>query len=138
MFRFKTLHFILALILIIIVTNIIGSVKLKGMPEAKENEKLIELDSSSFKNEILKARTTGFLVFNKNSDLCRKLEYRIYYLDKETNMEFYKIDVENYPFKEQISGTPSLLFYKGGREIKRAMGLIGESNLKLIIKRLEQ
>lgn len=138
MFRFKTYHFIIAIILLIITTNVVDKIKLGNMPEAGNNEKLEELTPSLFKEITQKNVVTGVLVYSDNSDLCHKFEYRLYHLKNETQTEFYKINIVDHPEKYNISGTPSLLFYKNGHEIKRAVGMVNESNLKLITKRLEK
>jgi len=138
MFRFKPYYFILAFVLVIITISITGRIKLKNVPEAGNDEKLEELTSSLFKEVTQKNVVTGILVYSDNSDLCNKLEYRLYHLRNEIQTEFYKINIADHPEKYNISGTPSLLFYKNGYEIKRAMGMINESNLRLITKRLEK
>lgn len=107
------------------------------MPESRGSESLEELSDSIFREVIMKENLTCILVYENDFDLCRKMEYQLYKLSQEnTNMCFYKMKIENYPDKHQISGVPNILFFRDREEVKRIMGVVSESNIRMIIKRL--
>jgi hypothetical protein len=118
--QIKSYHFAVTFIIMIVAVNIIGTMQLEHMPQAGEKESLEELNSSSFFQTIQEENVTGILVFDQGSELCRKLEYILHNIEKETSIKFHKINIDNYS-GHKISGTPSLLFYKNNMEIKRTM-----------------
>lgn len=136
MIRIKTLYFLVAFILVVVLANFLGQIQLNNAPEPKESETLEELTSESFSN-MPKDTLIALLVYDKDFNFYKKMEYTVYHSSENENIKTCKIDINNFPDSLQISGTPTLLFYKNGKEQKRVMGIIPESNLRMIIKRLE-
>jgi len=137
--RIKTVHFAIAFVFMIIVTNLIGAIKLKTIPELEDCDKLEELEASLFRDITSKDKMVCVLLYNEDSDLCKKMEYEMRgLLTEKRDVEFYKMDVNNYPDKHHISGVPSLVLYKQGVEKERVLGVVSKSNLKMIMDRIEQ
>ncbi|PXV65051.1 thioredoxin [Dysgonomonas alginatilytica] len=135
----KTWHFLLVFAILVISSNIIWSKELHNTPMVEENSALIELDNQSFSDNV--ASGTCFVLFyTDESDVCTKMEQNLNQLIKasEGHTGFYKLNIDKYPGeygKYAISGTPSTLIFKDGKEIDRIMGIVPISNLIMIYKR---
>ncbi|MEO0144299.1 MAG: thioredoxin [candidate division WOR-3 bacterium] len=63
---------------------------------------------------------------------CRKLEPVLEELEKEIDIEVYKLNVDDYPHiaeKFNIFSIPTLLCYKDGKLIDRVVGFIPKNKL---------
>ncbi|WP_051697734.1 co-chaperone YbbN [Prevotella sp. 10(H)] len=137
-FRFRTWHFGLMLITLIIITNILGTQAVNSIPSRVENSRFVELNEATF-NEALSSGIDFVFFHKKNSDLCNKMEYNLNKLPDESSIKYYKLNIDEYPDKgieHQISGVPSVVIFKNGKEIERMVGVIPESNLKIIYNRI--
>ncbi|GAB6121719.1 thioredoxin family protein [Dysgonomonas termitidis] len=139
-FKLQTWHFGLMLIALSIVTNIIGTWAVNSIPDKIEDSRFVELNDKTFDEAIRSG--TGFVLFYKeNSDLCDKMEYNLNQLPADDNekINYYKVNIAQFyalEAKYRISGVPSVLIYKDGKEAERILGVIPESNLKIIYNRV--
>ena len=138
-FKLEPWYFIIAIVVFYILTVIVADVKLKQMPMASVNTSLIELEEIEFNDEEL------YFVFfhDSSSELCEKVRFNIERLI-ESNQEpvcFYAIDVSKNPgpfYEYNVSGVPSILVFKGNKEIKRIMGVVPYENLANIFQRMRK
>lgn len=139
-FKLQAWHFGLMLIILSIVTNIMGTWAVNSIPGNVEDSRFVELNDKTFDEAI---RTgTGFVLFYKeNSELCDKMEYNLNRLpvDDRGKINYYKVNITEFAALEaeyRISGVPSILIFKEGKERERILGVIPESNLKIIYNRV--
>ncbi len=139
-FRFKTWHFGLTFIILVILTSIIGKLLFYKIPSEIENSQFIEINNITF-DEAVSSGISFVLFEKKESDLCSKMEYNINQLYEENKyqIKFYKLDIDKYPGEYsvyQIAGVPTVIVFKDGKETERIMGLVSTKNLKIIYKRI--
>jgi thioredoxin-like negative regulator of GroEL len=138
-FKFKSWHFVLLFITLFVITNILGTMALKNSPTVNDTG-LTELDNLTI-NDIISTDVSFVLFYKEDSELCDKMEYNLCLLSKEEKdkVKYYKLNIEKYPgkySKHDVSGTPSILIYKEGKEIDRIVGFIPKSNLDIIYNRV--
>lgn len=97
---------------------------------------LTELTPETFPDSIA-GRTCFVLFYEEDSELCDRMEYSLCQLANRQDEEvaFFKFNIDKYPdyiITHKISGTPSILIFKNGKEAKRILGIISEKNLKTI------
>ena len=135
----KTWHFLLVFATLAVSSNIISSKELNREAILEKKSALVELNNQSFSDSV--AAGTCFVLFHKDeSDICNAMEHNLNQLIKasEGHARFYKLNIDKYPGeygKYDISGTPSTLIFKDGKEIDRIMGIVPVSNLIMIYKR---
>ena len=137
----KTWHLVLLLLIVVIGTNIIEMVQINKVEDGSDFFKLEELQADRFHTTVMSG-TSCVLFYSDESDLCKKMESNLGSLKNETKnkAKFYKLNIEKYPGEYgeyDISGVPSVLIYKDGREVKRVLGVVPSSNLNMIINRVE-
>lgn len=137
MLRIKTYHFLIAFFLIILIISIVGNILFNDIPSPQKSEELENLNTKSFIHITHQDTLSAVLLYDDNSDSYKKMEYLISISRSGSNLKFYKMNVEDYPLSYQISGVPTVLFLKHGQEVSRIMGFVSESNLRMIIKRIE-
>lgn len=142
MLRIKSLHLVFLFVLMVIATNIMGKSELKKIPDTGISGKsLKQLEATSFSDSISSGMSC-ILFYSEESDFCSKMEYNLTSIENEYDrkVRFLKLDIEKNPGKYgkyDISGVPSILFFKDGQEINRVMGVVPSSNLKMIFNRLK-
>lgn len=138
-FKLQAWHFGLMFILLSIVTNIMGTWAVNSIPNNVEDSRFVDLNDKTFGEAV--SSGTGFVLFYKeNSDLCDKMEYNLNQLpvDDKEKINYYKVNIAEFNALEaeyRISGVPSILIFKEGKERERILGVIPESNLKIIYNR---
>ena len=139
-FKLQAWHFGLMLIILSIVTNIMGTWAVNSIPGNVEDSRFVELNDKTFDEAIHTG--TGFVLFYKeNSELCDKMEYNLNQLpvDHRGKINYYKVNIAEFAALQaeyRISGVPSILIFKEGKERERILGVIPESNLKIIYNRV--
>ena len=139
-FKFQTWHFGLMLIALSMVVAIMGTWAVNSNPNNVEDSRLVELNEKTLEEGTRSG--ISFVLFGKeSSDLCDKMEYNLNQLpvDDTRNIRYYKVNVEEFYALEveyRISGVPSILIFKDGKEIERILGIVPESNLKIIYNRV--
>ncbi|WP_163264313.1 thioredoxin family protein [Dysgonomonas sp. 216] len=103
---------------------------------------LKEIDKKSFPDSI-KHKYTCVLFYNPEKTSDVKMESELSMLNNPPNspIKYYKIrsdEASELCCGLNISGTPSVLLFKDGVEVSRIMGTVSQTNLKMIIKRLEK
>lgn len=135
--KLKSKHFFIAILLVGLVTYTIGYRGLDRMPEANDDKSLKRLSHINLEEKISSTEAVGILFYDKNSVLCKKVEYQLYNLQDNSQIDLYKVDINDCPDFLGVSGTPSLIFLRNGSEINRIMGVVSDSNLKMIVERIK-
>jgi len=140
-FHIRTWHFALLLAIMFVSTNILGNINIRRIPSHIEETCFVEIDNATF-SDAVSSDISFILLYKDSSDLCAKMEYNLNRLAENIesgNVSYYKLDIEKYPGKYSrydISGTPSVIIYKEGRELERIMGVVSISNLEIIHNRV--
>lgn len=135
--RIRSYHFLLVIVIVLTSAYVMGMNQLDNSPIAEEGEKLEELAPAYYLDIISQNKTSAILIYDEDSGLCSKMEYRIYKSEIKNQIETYKMEVKNYPGIEGISGVPTLIFFENGREKLRVVGIIPDKNIKMISNRLK-
>jgi len=142
-FRFKSWHFVLVLVILIVATGFIGSSYVSNISDGDNIGNLTEITDDNFL-ENMTYDVNLVLFYSPDSDPCKKMEQNINEIASEEttkNKGFYKIDANKYPalFSQyNIPGIPSTLMFNKKGEVKRIVGVVPVSNLKMILKRVEK
>lgn len=139
-FRLKPLYFLLAIIVLVVAVNIISLFRDKSSTNIETN--VIEKVTSSEIETTISNQTCVVLFCNQESDTEKKVLYNLNRLNNENKLKttIYYVPIQNTLYLRNgsiVSGTPSILLIKNGREINRIMGIVSYSNLKMIIERFE-
>ncbi|MBD8388878.1 hypothetical protein [Dysgonomonas sp. BGC7] len=139
-FKLKTWHFLLAIIILVMAVNIISLIRDKP-PENIETD-IIETVESSDIEKIISNQACAVLFCNPESDAEKIILHNLNRLNNENSLKtkIYYVPVHNTLYLKNgsiVSGTPSILLVKEGREINRIMGIVSYPNLKMIIERFE-
>lgn len=141
-FRFKAWHFMLLLVMLFVVTTITAKVQLKSDNSIELELCITEVKDQTFEENILSG--VNFVLFysdgEKSSD---QMEYNLGRLaeDKCNEASFYKLNADmntDLGDKYKLSGTPTILIFKDGVEMKRVMGVVPISNLRMIYNRISE
>lgn len=136
--RLKAWHFGFILLSFFILTNIIGTISLNAMPAAGDNSSLMDLDGVDDVNDEI----DFILFYDDGAENCKKMEYNLDQLaqgNQASNVGFFKINVNEYPdvaLRYNVSGVPCTLILSEGKESKRIMGIVSQSNLEMILDRI--
>lgn len=140
-FRIKSWHFIFLFIVLIIIVKIAES--FCELPVS--NDMSLNRLPPDLLESTIQTGTYGILIsdMNYNSKSDRLMSQRLDKLSKsgKYSTKFYVIDINDKELCNKgiyISGTPTILLFRNGLEDKRIMGEVSESNLKMIIERLEK
>ena len=138
----QPIHFIMAIVLFGVLTNLVGHSHFSGSLTEIRQDKLIELNDGNFLERI--SRSTSFVLFYvDNSDLCEEMNRNLNQIaEKENgNVDFFKLNVEKYPKSIEgynVSGTPNIYIFKNGKVYKKIMGIVSVHNLEIICKKLNE
>lgn len=144
MFRLRKLkaeerHFIVLIALLTIFIYVFGKTdRHSGSPDAVVSC-LSELDDNSFKDSI-SSGICMVLFYVKNSHACDKEIFHLSQIARKNNqsVSFFKVDVGTYPKCGDfynISGVPSVLIFKNGKEKRRILGVVSLRNMEIIYSR---
>ncbi|MCC8144837.1 MAG: thioredoxin family protein [Tannerellaceae bacterium] len=139
MYRIKTWQIVFLIILLTCIVNGIGRIQNNYFEEISSFKTLEELDEETF--FIHTASGISFVLFYYED--CRYCERMANCLQELAAMNypdihFYQINVGKYPAEYgdyPVSGVPSILIYKDGKEINRLLGVSSLNNLKMILSR---
>lgn len=97
-------------------------------------------DSDFYRELHARDGTLCILYYSEESPHYRRMESNLVEVSEEAGRELsvYKIDVDDYPSlscEQQLSGTPTLVLYRGGRERSRIFGKVSPLNIRMILKR---
>lgn len=138
-FHFEPWHFGIAFISLVVLTNIAAQIVLeKDVPTEK---KLSDVQYITLKDNI--SSGTNFVLFYKTElKSCSIMEQNLLHIANTTsnnnNVKYIKIDTEKYKNvydDYNITGVPSILIFKGGKETNRITGIVSQSNMEHIYKR---
>lgn len=141
-FQFKTWHFGLLFITLLVLTNILDATTINNAIQIRDSN-LVELSDKTFDDAISSTGLSLVFLYKKNCRLCNKMESNLNQLENNSNtsIKLYKLDIEEYSQKyneHHISGTPTVLIYKNGKEIERVLGVVPVSNLTIIYNRIKK
>lgn len=133
------MHFVFTLVILVFICYYEGNRELDENRISIKNSHLIPVTPSSISDSISGKICIVFFYVSK-SDVCRNMESKLNLLalSKGTAIPFYAVNMDNEIAtidKYNISGVPTILFFKNGKEYKRIMGVIPTSNLKMIYDR---
>lgn len=137
--RIKPVYFVLALVIFFAVCYFVGNNQLDENNMSVDNSYLIHVTPDNISDSI-SGKTCIVLFYISNSDVCKNMEYKLNQLamSKDETIPFYTVNVDNEIKtidKYNISGVPSILLFRNGKEYKRIMGVIPAYNLKMIYER---
>lgn len=134
-FRLRQWHFGAAFAGLIALTNTMAYIGMEK--ETNKKSTITEADNEA-------ATGTNFVLFYAdNSKPSNIMEQNMHNsaqsLGGLSSIKFNKINLTKHPElleKHQISGVPSILIFKDGEEIKRITGVVSESNLRFIYRKI--
>lgn len=138
-FHFRTWHFLILFIVLVLTTTILGAKKMDNIPFIN-NTCLVEVDGNSFKEKI--TSDISYVLFHyDNSELSNKMEHNLDQIGNIPNnkTKFLKVNIsENHNLCKEynISGAPSVIIFRNGEEVERMIGVIPVSNLQIIHNRV--
>lgn len=132
-------YFILALLALFLFCYLLSNNELYKTKYTEYNSSLINITSDKIPQCISKGHSL-ILFGDPNSILCKNMEYKLDILakEKDKNISFYIVDIESEKsivYKYHISGIPSILIFKDGKEYKRIFGIVPLDNLRMIYER---
>lgn len=137
-FHFKTWHFCLLLGLFLVIINIVGPMTIHSTSNnMDENMQVEEMNDLSVLNKD-SSNIVSVIFYSENSDICNKMMANISRISNQ-DIKFYRSEINKNPelyTKYNISGVPSILIFRGDKEIDRIMGVVPTSNLKIIYNRI--
>lgn len=134
-FRLKKWHFGAAFAVLVLLTNIIAYISLKK--NVSNGSEITEIDGN------MGSETNFVLFYAEESETCNIMEHNLYKVAQSvadtSATRFNKINITKHPElcdKHMISGIPSILIFKNGQEVNRIVGVVSESNLKFIYRKV--
>lgn len=139
-FRIKDIHFIILIIVFTMILYIIGNIHLSVSRSSTTKDILIELNETNLSDSINQNDICFVFFYTPDSKSSNNMLNKLSKLSTNPayKMKIYKIDTNKYSqvsYKHNISGTPSVLIFKNGKEDNRILGIIPLSNLEMIYKR---
>lgn len=137
-------HILIALVLFTLIVLIVDyDTALKSVSSNEIDDCLIELDSENFSNNMSSSPLSFVLFYVDDFTWCDVMMANLNHLAKDEGYEagYYKVNLDKYPefdLKYNISGTPNILIFSSGIEIKRVMGVVSASNLKKIYHKVNK
>ncbi|MEA4916932.1 hypothetical protein SDC9_124096 [bioreactor metagenome] len=131
-------HILIALVLFTFIVLIVDHDRaLRSVSSNEIDDCLIELDSENFSNNMSSSPLSFVLFYVDDFTWCDVMMANLSHLakDEDYGAGYYKVNLDKYPefdLKYNISGTPNILIFSSGIEIKRIMGVVSASNLKKI------
>ena len=127
--------FVLALVVISIFLNRQNETEIEGNDKqetAKTEEKVIEVTSRNFEEEVIKSEKPVIIDFYATwCGTCKKLFPIVEETAKENeNVKFVKIDIDNtedIALEYQVKSIPTLLLIQNGEEKKRIVGIVDKN-----------
>lgn len=138
--KLNCFHFIVAIIVFGVVTNMIGHKSINGTFTDDTQDYLIGLTNETFSDSISSGECF-VLFYTEDSELCAEMHHNLNQLakTKQENVKFLKLNVSKYPesvYEYNISGVPNIFIFKEGKEHKRVMGVVPTHNLEKIYSKL--
>ena len=129
--------FVLALVVISIFLNRQNETEIEGNDKqetAKTEEKIIEVTSRNFEEEVIKSEKPVIIDFYATwCGPCKKLFPIVEETAKENeNVKFVKIDIDNIKditLEYQVKSIPTLLLIQNGEEKDRIVGIVDKNQI---------
>lgn len=132
-------HFITCIAILSVFIYVYGKADRSESFPKKSECCLSELDHTSFHDSI--ANGVCFVLFYvDNSNACDKEMFHLNQIARKNGQKasFFKVNVEKYPKCGSycnISGVPSVLIFKDGKEQRRILGVVSKRNIEIIYNR---
>jgi thiol-disulfide isomerase/thioredoxin len=134
--KIKSWHFVVAILLFTILLIMLERPGIEKNTGNGSSDYLVALDSDAlFADPIME---DSYILFHtEDSGFCDRMKYNFnrFAKNKQGNAGFFTVDLNKYPehyTKFNISGVPSILVFKNGKEVKRILGVVPEYNLEKI------
>lgn len=139
-FSIKGIHFIILIIVFTVILYIVGNIHLVVSTSPITKDVMIELNETNFSDSIDQDSLCLVLFYTAESKSCNRMLNTLskFAAEQVNKINIYKVDANKYPqvsYKHNISGSPSILIFKNGKEANRIIGVVSLSNLKMIYKR---
>ncbi len=129
--------FVLALVVISIFLNRQNETEIEGNDKqetAKTEEKIIEVTSRNFEEEVIKSEKPVIIDFYATwCGPCKRLSPIIEEVARENeNVKFVKIDIDNIKditLEYQVKSIPTLLLIQNGEEKDRIVGIVDKNQI---------
>ena len=138
-FRLRTHHFLLAFVALILFCHFAS--KLIFIQHPEQAEILPNIPASKL-NDSIRRGNRLVLFYDSKSESCDYMMYKLSKLRKNHQSDsiiFYRVNINNdnnLINKYRISLAPLILAFKDGKEQQRVMGIVPQSNLEIVRKRL--
>ncbi|MDL2208038.1 hypothetical protein LJB97_00270 [Parabacteroides sp. OttesenSCG-928-O15] len=141
-FKIKSWHLAVTLILLIAGVNVVGATKLKHTYELSDIEQLKTLREGDF-SEVVSSGTTCILFYQNDDEISKEMEQNLIHVKEEYEgrIHFYKMDataVADKNISTRIVGTPSILIFKNGTDKAGIMGHSSVANIRKIINKCQE
>jgi len=134
--RINASHFIIAICLFTVLLNILEKQKMKQYQHTNSESYLVELNDEDLLNSSV--LEDCYLFFHlEDSEYSERMmaNFNSFVKDKQDETGFYTVNLDKHPelyTKFNISGAPSILIFKNGKEVKRILGVVPKRNLEKI------
>lgn len=136
--KLKAWHFVVALFSFTIILIIMKKTGLEEKADDSPDNYLVELDDNTISDAFV-TQDSYVLFYTNDSGFCDKMKSNLnrFAEKKQNKATCFAVNLDEFPqqYKQfNISGVPSILVFKDGKEIKRILGVVPESNLEKIYK----
>ena len=138
MLKIRTWHLVLMFVLIISGIIVFEIFEQQNITYSEDFNRINKIQSDEF--DSLSSGLTCILFYDEEEGFNLQMEQNLDKVQQEgiQNIKLYKMNVleeENACNKFKISGVPTVVIYNNGREMKRIMGMVPVTNLKMILNR---
>lgn len=137
--KVKAWHFIVAICLFSILLNAMEKHNSKQDHDCRFDGYLTELNKDDLSDSSI-TENCYMLFHTEGSEYSERMMYNFNHFvkEKEHDADFYTVNLDKYPelYGEfSLSGVPSILIFKNGKEVKRILGVVSRHNLEKIYKK---
>ena len=139
----KPCHILMAIVVFVILLNIVEYQKyMKDKELSVTDDYLTELNNTSF-HESISSPLCFVLFYVDDFKWCDIMISNLSSLAKDEShvADYYKMNINEYPeydVEYNVSGTPNILVFSYGKEVKRIMGVVSIPNLKRIYDKIDK
>lgn len=141
--KLKSIHFLISLIFFFSILYFLD--RMKTLFENTDSMVYAPLESITDKDlEHKKEESLTFVMFYHNDcEIYKKMESNLALVNQEYRgvPRFYKINMNDYPSILYTYNSPAItstLIFENGKEVKRIVGYVSVSNIKMICNRLRK
>lgn len=134
--KVKAWHFIVAICLFSVLLNTMEKRSSRQNRDSRFDDYLVELNKGDLSDSSITENC--YILFHlDSSEYSRRMKYNFnrFVKEKEHEVDFYTVNLDKYPelyCEFNLSGVPSILIFKNGKEVKRILGVVSKYNLEKI------